>query len=111
MQDRQLYEQILGIESPWSVERVALKLEEGEVHVYLGHTASTTWPCPECRRACSLYDHQPERSWRRLDACQYRTILHAEVPRTNCPEHGVRVAAVCWAEPHSRSWSVRFGVG
>ncbi len=35
MQDRQLYQQILGIESPWVVERVELKLEDGEVHVHL----------------------------------------------------------------------------
>jgi len=27
MQDSRLYEQILGIESPWSVERVELELE------------------------------------------------------------------------------------
>jgi transposase len=102
MQDRQLYEQILGIGTPWHVERVELKLEEGDVHVYLGHAASTMWPCPECGRACPLYDHQPERNWRHLDTCQYRTILHAEVPRANCPEHGARVVAVSWAEPHSR---------
>jgi hypothetical protein len=35
MQDRELYRRILGIESPWYVERVDLKLAEGEVHVYL----------------------------------------------------------------------------
>ena len=37
MQDRELYRQILGIEAPWLVERVELKLTEGEVHVYLEH--------------------------------------------------------------------------
>ena len=49
-----------------------------------------------------MYDHQPERSWRHLDTCQYRTILHAEPPRTECEAHGVRVAQMPWAEPHSR---------
>ena len=37
MQDRELYRQILGIEAPWFVERVELKLAEGEVHIYLEH--------------------------------------------------------------------------
>jgi hypothetical protein len=32
MQDREQYRQILGIEAPWFVERVDLKLAEGEVH-------------------------------------------------------------------------------
>lgn len=102
MQDRQLYEQILGITSPWFVNSVDLKLEKGEVHVYLSHDADAKWPCPECGRECPLYDHQPDRSWRHLDTCQYRTVLHAELPRTNCPEHGVRVVRVPWAEAHSR---------
>jgi transposase len=102
MQDRQLYEQILGIGVPWRVDRVELRLEEGEVHVYLAHDSSATWACPECGRTCRLYDHQPDRSWRHLDTCQYRTVLHAELPRVDCSEHGPRVVRVCWAEPHSR---------
>ena len=35
MQDHELYRRIWGIESPWKVERVELKLESGEVYVYL----------------------------------------------------------------------------
>ena len=41
MQDRQLYQQILGITSPWQVERVELALEEGEVRVFLEHDPQT----------------------------------------------------------------------
>jgi transposase len=102
MQDRELYRQILGIEAPWLVERVELKLAEGEVHVFLEHSEMASWPCPECGEACQLHDHQGERQWRHLDTCQYQTILHAQTPRTQCPEHGVRVVKVAWAEPSSR---------
>ena|SRR5437899_156870 len=102
MQDHQLYEQILGIQSPWSVERVELKLEDGEVHVHLTHRENATWSCPECGRECPLHDHTPERIWRHLDTCQYQTLLHAATPRTDCPEHGVRAVRLPWAEPHSR---------
>src|SRR5579872_237215 len=101
MQDRQLYQQILGITSPWFVERVELKLESGEVNVHLSHPTSASWQCAECGRECPLYDHQPVRTWRHLDTCQYRTLMHAALPRTECPEHGVRVVRVSWAEPGS----------
>lgn len=37
MRDRELCRRILGIEAPWQVERVELKLEAGEIHVYLEH--------------------------------------------------------------------------
>jgi hypothetical protein len=45
MQDHELYRRILGIESPWQVERVELKLESGEVHVHLSHedVAAEAW--------------------------------------------------------------------
>jgi transposase len=102
VQDHQLYQRILGITSPWHVERVELKLEDGEVHVYLGHADRFAWKCPECEADCPLHDHQPERVWRHLDTCQYQTLLHADVPRTRCAEHGVRLVRVPWAEPQSR---------
>jgi transposase len=102
VQDRDLYAQILGVKEPWRVERVELKLSEAEVHVHLAHDEGLSWPCPDCGKACALYDHQPERRWRHLDTCQYRTILHAEPPRTNCPEHGARNVKLPWAEPSSR---------
>ena len=102
MQDRELYRQILGIEAPWWVERVELKLDEGEVHVYLEHRPTAHWQCPECGAGCPLYDHQEERQWRHLDTCHYQTILHARPRRTNCAEHGVRGAKLPWAESASR---------
>ena len=84
------------------MERVDLQLKEGEVHVYLTHEDNREWACAECGVLCPLYDHQPERQWRHLDTCQYRTILHAEPPRSQCPEHGVRVVKLSWAEASSR---------
>ena len=102
MQDRQLYEQILGIGEPWHVARVELQLTQGEVHVYLEHRGGAVWRCAECGQEAPLYDHQPERQWRHLDTCQYRTVLYAAPPRSNCAEHGVRVVRLPWAEAGSR---------
>ena len=97
MQDRELYRRILGIEAPWQVERVELKLEKGEVHIYLDHAQDVTWLCPECSAPSPLHDHQPERCWRHLDTCQYQTILHASPPRAQCAQHGVKVVKLPWA--------------
>ena len=57
--------------------------------------------CPECGEAAPIHDHK-ERRWRHLDTCQYRTILHARVPRLSCPKHGIKQVKVPWAEPGSR---------
>ena len=102
MEDRELYRRILGIQSPWCVSSVELQLTPREVHIYLSHEDLASWPCAECGAPGKLYDHQRERQWRHLDTCQYRTILHAEPPRSQCPTHGVRVVRLPWAEPSSR---------
>jgi transposase len=80
------------------------------VHVYLTHADKPEWPCAECGASCPLYDHQAERQWRHLDTCQYRTILHAAPPRSQCREHGVRVVKLPWAEPHSRFTALMEGL-
>ncbi len=76
MQDRELYQQILGIEKPWRVVGVELDVEDGEVRVHVGYLESKP-PCPECGRPCSRYDKRTRR-WRHLDTCQYPTILDDE---------------------------------
>jgi len=102
MRDTDLYQQILGLQTPWRVNRVDLKVKDLRVDVYAEHGKRKTWPCPECGKECGLHDHHEERAWRHLDSCQFQTFLHARVPRVHCDEHGVRQVRVPWAEPKSR---------
>ena len=71
MQDRELYRH----ESPWKVVRVELRRAD----------EASPLAVPPMQRRVRTPDHQPER---RL---QYRTILHARPPRSDCSEHGPRV--------------------
>ena len=50
MQDHELYRRILGIEAPWFVDAVDLKLEASEIHVYLRHHEVI-------KRSCTLSHH------------------------------------------------------
>ena len=102
MQDTELYRQLLGLNTPWTVTRVELKIKEQRVEVWAGHAESAGWPCPECATELALYDHGEERTWRHLDSCQFQTYLHARPPRVACPEHGVRQVRLPWAEPRAR---------
>lgn len=101
MQDKDLYQTLLGLNSPWYVAKVDLAVAEGQVHVWVEHGESN-WMCPECGERCALYDHAEERTWRHLDTMQYTTLLHARAPRVSCEEHGVRQVRLPWSEPKSR---------
>lgn len=98
---RSLYTAVLGLRAPWDIERVETNLETGEVHVWVALPKGERWVCPECHAAAPIHDHQ-ERTWRHLDTCQFKTLVHARVPRLNCPTHGIKQLMVPWAEPGSQ---------
>ena len=102
MQDVELYRQLLGLNTPWTVTRVELKVKEQRVEVWAGHAESARWPCPECAMEVAVYDHAEERASRHLGSCQFQTYLHARPPRVQCPSHGVRQVRLPWAEPRAR---------
>jgi transposase len=102
MEDRELYRHVLGLEEPWRVDGVQLDIRREQVDVWAVHQEGIRWPCPECGEHLSVYDHAPERVWRHLDTCQFKTFLHARIPRVECPTHGVKQTKVSWAEEHAR---------
>ena len=102
MLDKDLYQQILGIGAPWHVADVDLDASSQEVRIRVNHPRGTKFQCPECMTELPCHDHGEERRWRHLDTCQFKTILVARVPRVKCPVHGVKSAAVPWADKHSR---------
>jgi transposase len=100
MQDVQLYEQLLGLQTPWKVESVSIKPAEQEIEVRV-MCGDTVWGCAQCSHRMHIHEWE-ERRWRHLDSCQFKTIIVARVPRVRCPEHGSQVVTVPWAEKFGR---------
>lgn len=101
MNDTQLYAQILGIQSPWHVDSVALSVEQSCITVTVSFDEELRFSCPKCGEPSPRHDRKTRR-WRHLDTCQLNTIIEAEVPRINCSQCGVLQVTVPWAEPNSR---------
>jgi len=96
------YEQLLGLGGAWKVSAVQLELSAKRVEVDIYFDLSQTMQCPECGKSCAHYDDREQREWRHLDTMQFETVLRCEVPRCNCPEHGVKTLRVPWAGKSSR---------
>ena len=97
----QHYARLLGLDDSWRVESATLELDKKRVAIRLLHAGGRV-TCPECGAACGLADHAPERQWRHLDTMQFATEIVARLPRTRCPQHGVKTIAAPWAGRHSR---------
>ena len=96
------YAKLLGLEEPWTVTDVDLRLGESKLEIALEHPVGRKVKCPECGGECTIADHAPERRWRHLDTMQFATELVARTPRADCPGCGVKTIAVPWAGKNSR---------
>lgn len=101
MTDVALYTALLHLQEPWHISRLDVDVKAEEVHVFVSDRHGRL-PCPTCGESCLVEDHVEERVWRHLDLWQAKTFIHARLPRTRCPTHGVLRVATPWAEPNSR---------
>ena len=101
MEMREWVERLMGLGPEWRIERVDEDSERQEARVTLARRAGSPLRCPECGRTCPGYDVR-RREWRGLDAWGYKTFVVYDVPRVECPEHGVTTTRVPWAEGRSR---------
>lgn len=97
----EFYGQLLGLEESWIVEEVVRDGKNQEVRVLVARTDPSVGNCPTCSKELSVHDSR-KRRWRHLDSCNHKTIIEAEVPRVNCPEHGVHQVRTPWSEKNSR---------
>lgn len=102
MRDKELYRQLLGLQTPWVVSEVAVDFEKLKVDVWVIWPPEKQAACPECGNLYSIYDHREERKWRHLDTMQFQTILHCRIPRVNCLAHGVKSIDIPWADKRSQ---------
>ncbi len=102
MKDTALFAQLLGLCPPWQVTKVTPNIEDKSLSISIEWPNGTQVACPDCGKACSIYDRREERAWRHLDTMQFKTLLIAAVPRADCIEHGVKSIDVPWADLKSR---------
>jgi hypothetical protein len=62
MRDVELYQQLLDVVSPWTVNRVELSVEGERVDVWVEHAPEVRWPCPECATRSSSTSGYPRKT-------------------------------------------------
>ena len=99
-----LFEQAIGITDPWKITQTELRLSSDgkrmEMHIDVDFAPGSRFYCPVCGQASTVHDTSI-RTWRHLNFFQYRCYIHARVPRTGCPGHGIRTVDVPWGREGS----------
>jgi len=103
MQEHDILALGLGITAPWRLVEQRLDVSE-KPHVLklrLEADRGAKFPCPVCGRSCKAHDFK-EFTWRHLNFFQHHCEITAKVPRTKCPDHGIKRIDVPWAREGSR---------
>ena len=98
-----LFKAALGLGEPWRVTRSDFDVAQGRLDLYLDFPRGARFGCAVAgcdQGSCPVHDTEAK-TWRHMDFFQYKAFLHARVPRTRCPEHGVHLVEVAWARPES----------
>ena len=92
----------LGVSPPWRLVNQHLDTEHSPhiLEIVLEANRGAEFPCPECSVLCKAHDFM-ELKWRHLSFFQHDCMIKARVPRTNCPDHGVKRVTVPWAREGS----------
>ncbi|NTV15665.1 MAG: ISL3 family transposase [Desulfobulbaceae bacterium] len=92
----------LGLTPPWKLVDQALDTGKHphELKLLISADRGALFPCPTCGNLCKAHDFK-EMTWRHLNFFQHHCYITAPVPRTNCPEHGVKRITVPWAREGS----------
>jgi transposase len=112
MQDKELYQAILGATTPWHVAGVRMDVGGQTIEIEMAlNDVSERWVCPKCGAAMHGHGHE-RRTWRHLDSCQFKTLVVADVPRVRCLIHGTQMVQVPWASPrgHFTAMFERFAI-
>ncbi len=92
-----------GVTPPWKLvgQRLDTDNRPNELHIEVAADRGARFPCPDCDRPRKAHDFA-EFTWRHLNFFQHHCYITAKVPRTDCPDHGVKRIQVPWAREGSR---------
>lgn len=96
-----VFQAALGLSSPWFIQKTEFSQKEG-LDIHISYPKGSRFICPLCDQTHSAHDYQ-ERVWRHLNFFQFKTYLHAPLPRLQCPKNNntTITVSVPWARPNS----------
>jgi len=88
----------LNLQDPWYIKSIEFSNAEKRIDINIDFTAGSRFECTLCKTPDNRIHDTKNRVWRHLNYFQFKTYIHARVPRTKCQKCGsIRLIDVPWA--------------
>lgn len=108
-----MFKVALQLEDPWKLTQIEYDDKEEAWHLHIDFERGAMFPCPNCGTPSKAYDAE-KKHWRHLDFWDWKTYMHARVPRTECQScNKITLVPVNWSRPKSHftlqfdAWAMR----
>jgi transposase len=108
-----MFKMALQLEEPWKLTHIEFDDQDQAWHLFIDFERGAMFACPVCGTACKAYDSE-KKHWRHLDFWDWKTFMHARLPRVNCKLcNKITQVPVKWARPLSHftllfeAWAMR----
>ena len=101
MYTESFFDILLNLREGWVVESVRTDIVQDEIHINI-KCISNKIEYDDKEGLCEVYDFAPLRSWRHLDALQYKTYISCRLPRIKTSNGSVKTIQPEWASNHDR---------
>jgi transposase len=91
-----IFEQALGVESPWFIESKTFNVQEKRLDIYINFKKGWRFPLEECGPSYPVHDTE-EKTWRHMNFFQHECHLHVRVPRVRTDEGRTITVLPPWA--------------
>jgi transposase len=93
-----LFKLALNLQDPWYIKSIEFSSAEKQLDIHIDFAAGSRFECSNCKSPNNSIHDTKERVWRHLNFFQFKTYIHARVPRTKCEKCGaIRLIDVPWA--------------
>lgn len=91
-----IFEQALGVESPWFIESKTFNVQEKRLDIYINFKKGWRFPLEEGGPSYPVHDTE-EKTWRHMNFFQHECHLHVRVPRVRTDEGRTITVLPPWA--------------
>ncbi len=102
MNSTEIFSLALGLESPWEIKSVEMKVTRNsikELHLHIGYTQGFQFKDKEGNH-CPVHDTKAKK-WRHMNFFEHQCYIHCSVPRIKTKDGKVRQIDVPWARKQS----------